>query len=67
MPFIPFLIYSTLGSVVWVSFLTGAGYVFGSNYERVGTYLKPISTIVLISLLSAAIYFIIKRKTTINS
>lgn len=62
MPFIPFTIYSTLGSVFWVSLLTGAGYIFGANYEQVGVYLKPISAAVLIILLSTSIYWIIKRK-----
>ncbi|MGD1921354.1 MAG: DedA family protein [Pleurocapsa sp.] len=64
MPLIPFLFYSTIGSIFWVSFLTGAGYIFGANYEKVGTYLKPISVIVLIAILAFAIYWIIKRKRT---
>ncbi|MCC0178264.1 DedA family protein [Waterburya agarophytonicola K14] len=62
MPLGPFLFYSTIGSVFWVSLLTGAGYIFGANYERVGIYLKPISIMVLISIISIAIYWIIKRK-----
>lgn len=61
MPLIPFLVYSTLGSVVWVSFLTGTGYVLGANYERVAIYLKPFSIIVLVAVLSIVIYWIIKR------
>ena len=62
MPLIAFFIYSTLGTLVWVSFLTGAGYVFGANYELVGKYLKPVSAIILIGLISYAIYWIMKRK-----
>ena len=62
MPLIPFLIYSTAGSIVWVALLTYAGYILGENYERVGTYLKPLSALVLISVLAIAIYWIIKRK-----
>ncbi|MGL5076972.1 MAG: DedA family protein [Waterburya sp.] len=62
MPLLPYLIYSTLGSVVWISLLTTAGYIFGANYEKVGTYLKPISIIVLISILAITIYVIIKKR-----
>ena len=62
MPFFPFLIYSTIGSLFWVTLLTGAGYIFGSNYEKVGLYLKPISALVLIVILVTAIYWIIRRK-----
>ena len=41
MPLVSFLIYSAIGTIFWVSFLTGTGYILGANYERVGTYLKP--------------------------
>ena len=64
MPFLPFLFYSTLGSVFWVSLLTGAGYIFGANYEKVGTYLKPFSVMVLIGVLATAIYWVLKRRRT---
>lgn len=62
MPLLPFLFYSTLGSVFWVTFLTGAGYIFGANYERVAIYLKPISILVLLGILLFTIYWVIKRK-----
>ena len=62
MPLLPFLFYSTLGSFFWVSFLTGAGYIFGANYEKVASYLKPLSVVVLIATLAIAIYWVLKRK-----
>ena len=67
MPLLPFLIYSTLGSAVWVTLLTYAGYILGENYERVGTYLKPISSIVIVLLLALLIYWIIKRKKILDN
>lgn len=66
MSFLPFIAYSTLGSVIWVGLLTYAGYILGENYERVGTYLKPFSTIVLILILLGSIYWIIKRQKTVE-
>ena len=65
MPLLPFLIYSTLGSAVWVFLLTYAGYVLGENYELVGAYLKPVSAVVLFLVLTLSIYWIIKRKNKI--
>jgi membrane protein DedA with SNARE-associated domain len=62
MPLLPFLFYSTIGSAIWVSLLTVAGYLLGDNYERAGIYLKPFSIIVLIGVLSIAIYWVMKRK-----
>ena len=62
MPILPYLIYSTLGSIFWVTFLSGAGYIFGANYELVGKYMKPFSIFVLIAVISTIIFWIIKRK-----
>lgn len=67
MSFLPFLIYSAIGTIFWISFLTGTGYLLGANYEQVGVYLKPISTIVLIGILSTFIYWFVKRKRVPSS
>ncbi|HEY9865564.1 MAG TPA: DedA family protein [Candidatus Obscuribacterales bacterium] len=50
MPLIPFIIYSTIGTTLWVSFLTGAGYLLGDHYDLVEEYIGPISKIALLSL-----------------
>ena len=50
MPLIPFIIYSTIGTTLWVSFLTGAGYLLGEHYDLVDEYLGPVSKIVLLIL-----------------
>ena len=62
MPLLPFLIYSTVGTFIWVALLTYGGYILGENYEKVSAYLKPVSIIVLISILAFFIYWIIKRR-----
>lgn len=46
MPLVPFIAYSTLGSAIWIAFLTGTGYALGKNYEAVEGYLAPVSKIV---------------------
>jgi membrane protein DedA with SNARE-associated domain len=47
----PFLLYSTLGSALWVALLTGAGYLLGDRYELVAVYLGPVAKGVLGGLL----------------
>ena len=58
MPINKFLIWTSLGSLIWVIFLTAAGYLFGENYEIIGSYIdnfkeifKPIFVILLLFLL----------------
>lgn len=56
MPLIPFVLYSTLGTTLWVLLLTTAGYKLGENYDLVDEYIGPVSKIVLLSL---AIWFVL--------
>lgn len=48
MPWGWFLVYSALGIVVWTSFLTWLGYLFGANYAQVEVYIGPVAKIVLL-------------------
>ena len=50
MPMLQFLTYSTVGSLVWTTLLTLAGFWLGASYEKVGEFLGPISKFVLVSL-----------------
>jgi membrane protein DedA with SNARE-associated domain len=58
----PFLAYSTLGSTIWIIFLTMAGYFLGQNYTLVDDYLAPVSKIVLIALIVWFIVWVVRRK-----
>jgi len=58
MPINKFLIWTSLGSLIWVIFLTAAGYLFGENYRIIGLYidnfkviLKPLFVILILFLL----------------
>lgn len=66
MPMVPFLLYSTIGTVLWVTFLTMAGYLLGNNYEVVDKYLDPISKIVAVTLVIALIIWIIRKRTKVH-
>jgi len=66
MPVVPFLIYSTIGTTLWVIFLTGAGYLLGNNYELVDEYLAPVSKGVLVLILVAFAVWIFRKKQQAN-
>lgn len=63
MPMVPFLLYSTIGTILWVTFLTMTGYFLGNNYELVDKYLEPVSKIVAVTLVIALIIWIIRKRT----
>lgn len=58
MPLFPFLVYSTIGTIGWVSLLTYAGYLLGSNYKLVENYIDIISKVVVILMVLAIASFI---------
>ena len=60
MPLRKFLIWTTLGSLIWILLLTYAGFVFGENYLIIETYLDQIKYIVKPILFLVFIYFLIK-------
>ncbi|MCU0535342.1 MAG: DedA family protein [Hydrococcus sp. Prado102] len=62
MSLVPFILYSTIGTTLWVVFLTATGYLLGNNYQLVEEYLGPISKIVLLSLIIWFIIWIVRKR-----
>ncbi len=60
MPLRKFLVWTTLGSFIWVVLLTYAGYLFGENYLIIETYLEKIKYFVKPILILIVLYFFIK-------
>jgi len=60
MPLRKFLLWTTFGSLIWVVFLTYAGYLFGENYPIVETYLDQIKYVVKPILILIFLYFFIR-------
>lgn len=58
MPVIPFFLYSTIGTIGWVTLLTYAGYFLGKNYKLVENYIDVISKVVVFGVLLAIAAFI---------
>jgi membrane protein DedA with SNARE-associated domain len=56
MPFVPFLLITTAGSLVWVTGLTLAGYVLEANYHRVENWVGPVTTWIILGV--AGLYLV---------
>jgi membrane protein DedA with SNARE-associated domain len=50
-----FLLYTTIGSVVWSTFLAVAGRALGASYEKVEHVIGPISTIVVVAIVTSIV------------
>lgn len=53
---LPFLAWSTIGSLAWCGLLTGAGFVLEANYEAVAKYVDPVSKGILGILVTTYLY-----------
>ena len=63
MPFLTFLIVSMVGSYIWCTLLIGAGYVLGSEWTLVSTYIKlSLPYILAAGFLTLGIYFWFSRR-----
>ncbi|WP_299653528.1 DedA family protein [uncultured Jannaschia sp.] len=60
MALIRFLILTALGSAVWVSLLTAAGYLLRSQYERIGAWLDPVTTAIVIGIVGLYLFRLIR-------
>jgi len=64
MPLVPFLLYSAAGTLVWSAFLAYAGRLLGERYERVGHYLAPVTTGVLVAAVLLYIWRVLRWQST---
>ncbi|CAM3647142.1 MULTISPECIES: DedA family protein [Psychrobacter] len=62
MPILSFIALTALGSSVWTTVLTLAGYHFGKNYEVIETALSPYSKIFLLLTIIIIIGWFIRRR-----
>jgi len=62
MRLVPFLVYSTAGTLLWVLLLTTLGYVLGANYYLVEEYIGVVSKLVVLVVLAAILFWFVQRK-----
>ena len=53
MPLVPFLIWTTAGSLIWTTLLTVAGMVLGEGYSNVEIWIDPVSKVIKVLLVVA--------------
>jgi membrane protein DedA with SNARE-associated domain len=61
MPMLRFLVLTTIGSAVWTTLLTVAGYILGANWERVLDFISQYQRLVLGAILLGVIIFVVRR------
>ncbi len=59
MPITPFLIWTTAGSLIWTLLLTLAGWGLGESYSTVELWIDPVSKVIKVALLIAALAFVV--------
>lgn len=62
MPMLGFIVYSTVGSLLWTALLALGGYVLEAQYEKVSDYLDPISIAVIALIVIAYGYRLVRLK-----
>ena len=62
MPLISFLVLTAVGSSIWTTILTLAGFYLGKNYEVISTMLAPYSKIFLLLAIVIILVWFIKRR-----
>ena len=60
MPLAKFLIWTSLGSLIWIIALTVAGYVFGENYHVISLYMDNFKVILKPIFIVGIVYFSFK-------
>ncbi len=57
MPLVPFLIWTTAGSLIWTLLLTLAGMALGEGYANVEVWLQPVTQVIKVVLVLAVLAF----------
>ncbi len=55
MPMVPFLVWTTAGSLIWTLLLTIAGMVLGEGYSNVEVWIDPVSKVIKVGLVVAVL------------
>ncbi len=56
-----FVLYTTLGSLVWNVIFVMSGYVLGENWHVVERYADPLQKLVIVAVLLAVAWFVVNR------
>ena len=62
LPLRSFVLWTLLGSALWCSLLTGAGYLLEARYEEIAHWLNPVSTGVLAIIVVAYLVRLVQHR-----
>lgn len=62
MPTGRFLIYTAIGSFIWSGGLALAGYLLENGYEAVSAWIDPLSTVIVLGIVAAYVWRVIRWK-----
>ena len=62
MPIVRFTLLTAAGSMIWNAGMLGAGYLLGDNWDRIETFVGPISLVVGGSIVAVVVVFIVRRR-----
>lgn len=62
MPVLLFVLYTTVGAIVWAGILASSGYLLGNRYYLVKQYLGPAANVVLAILVIPVVVLLLRRK-----
>jgi membrane protein DedA with SNARE-associated domain len=60
MPIGPFILFSTIGSLIWNAALIIAGFIVGENYEEIEAALKPYENIIYLVVIGVVVLLIVR-------
>lgn len=64
MPIVTFLLYTTLGSLLWNTVLVTAGYVLGDNWKHVEEYVGYLQWVVIVAVVVIGAWWVWTRMLT---
>lgn len=62
MPFWKFMLYSSVGTVIWTTFLASVGFYFGNNIELMHQVFSRVGYVIIGIVLFVVIWFAIKKR-----
>ncbi len=67
MPTLTFLFWTLIGTVIWTSFLTFAGYVLHSQFEYVVGWINPVSNAVAVAVVALYLYRLVTGRGRVKA
>ncbi|WP_327858708.1 DedA family protein [Acinetobacter guillouiae] len=61
MPFWKFMLYSSVGTIIWTTFLACVGYYFGNNIELMQQIFSRVGYVIIVIVLILIAYFFYKK------